>query len=122
MRTTLIAVVLCSLLSVAQAGQSEASETKAAQVSGCDRCQVILNQIHGALLSRCQTAPSLEELRKQPIYLFLSIFDEVSQGGDKAMAESVYSAAIEGMECDDLGAGVKAAQQMATKLMVESRT
>lgn len=122
MRIPLMAIVLCWLGSAAYAGQPDAVTDTAVPVTDCDRCEVILNEIRDALLERCEAAPGLDDLRQKSIYLFLSIFDEVSQGGDRSMAGQIYNAALEGMECSNPDAGVKAAQQVAKRLMVENRT
>ena len=88
----------------------------------CAQCQVILKDIRASLESRCASVPTDEALRQQPVYLFLSIFGEVSQGIDKSMRERIYSAALQGMECGNLDAGVEAAQKMSKKLMTEHRS
>ncbi|MEH6470282.1 MAG: hypothetical protein V7752_03450 [Halopseudomonas sp.] len=120
MKYSLLVAMFYSLLSIAQVAQADSAAGVSESV--CDRCTTIINEIRGTLIERCDSAPTVEQLRQQPIYLFLSIFDEVSQGGDQKMAEKVYQAALAGMQCDNPDAGVKAAQQMANKLMVESRT
>ncbi|MEH6822939.1 MAG: hypothetical protein V7629_03380 [Motiliproteus sp.] len=123
MKALLVAGVLCLLWSTTHAGPSDLSvaASDVAQVTGCERCGVILNEIRDVLVERCETVPSPADLRNMPIYLFLSIFDEVSQGGDPVLAERVHNAAILGMACDNPDAGIKDAQQMANRLMLESR-
>lgn len=88
----------------------------------CAECKTILQDIRATLESNCDQIPSDVELRQQPIYLFLSIFGEVSQGVDKAMQKRIYAAALAGMECDNLSAGVAAAQKMSRQVMSESRS
>ncbi len=123
MRTLLVAGVLCLLWSTTHAGPSDVgvAAPDIAQVTGCERCGVILNEIRDVLAERCETVPSLADLRNMPIYLFLSIFDEISQGGDPALAERIHNAAIRGMACDNPDAGIKDAQQMANQLMLENQ-
>jgi hypothetical protein len=100
------------------AGQARAQQT----VDSCERCQRVLDDIHGRLSAHCDQVSTREQLRQQPIYLFLSIFDEVSQGVPAPMRKQVYQAALQGMECQDPNSGVKAAQREANRLMVQSRT
>jgi len=109
----LIAAVFALMLSSAYAAEVPPA---------CPQCQNILADIRAELSPRCELVPSEQELRQQPIYLFLSIFGEVSQGIDKSMRQRIYAAALAGMECGNLSAGVAAAQQMSKQLMSESRS
>lgn len=120
MKHSLLVIALVSMLGMSArlwAG-SASSETPPL----CDRCAIILEQIEQRLSERCDAVPDQMALREQPIYLFLSIFDEIGLGIDRTMKARISGAALDGMQCDDLDAGVKAAQKMATKLMVEANS
>ena len=110
--------LLTAALMLASISPSQAAEVN----SACERCAAILQEIHQTLTSRCDQVPSQEALRQQPIYLFLSIFDEVSQGVDRQMRDRIYRAALDGMQCEDPNAGVKAAQSTANKLLKDAQS
>ncbi len=119
MKHTLLAIVLTSLLGSSSLVWAD-KPVEPAPI--CERCLVILEQIQQRLSERCDLVPEQSALRQQSVYLFLSIFDEIGVGIDQQLKARISDAALDGMQCDNLDAGVKAAQKMASQLMVEANS
>lgn len=105
-----------ALLALVFSFQAAAASPVPSAEAHCARCEAILGEIREQLSQRCASAPSVDALRRQPIYLFLSIYDQISSGINPQMRRQVYRAALEGMACDDINAGVEAAKRTASRL------
>lgn len=84
--------------------------------SNCSHCPRVLDDIQASLKARCPQVPTREALRSEPVYIFLSIYDQVSRGVGETTRARVYQAALDGMACDDLTAGVTRANQVGRQL------
>lgn len=93
-----------------------ANETK-----HCPRCSEIAEDIHAVLQSRCDAPMHLSLIRKQPAYIFLTIYDEISKGVDPDISIKVYQATLDGMECDNINAGLKDARRVASEIAAKAQ-
>ncbi|WP_207063526.1 hypothetical protein [Motiliproteus sp. SC1-56] len=104
--------ILCLML----AGHSWAQGVAVDPASTCPHCPAVLDDIQASLKARCDRVPSREALRREPIYVFLSIYQQVSQGVSARIRNKVYDAALAGMTCDNYSTGIDRANQVAREL------
>ncbi len=93
----------------------------ASAVKHCPRCSEIAEEIYAVLDSRCDTPMQPVLIRKQPAYIFLTIYDEISQGVDPAIRGKVYQATLDGIECNNINAGLKDARRVASEIATQSQ-